>query len=121
MTSALYRSVGRGAAPLMAAYVSNHYLSFRSGTADCEAPPVINKAGMKADADGDYYSMFPRRQLWQPRYPYPLWDRDWDGREPPVSVDKEADRQHARLLRKSGVTRHIILIRHGQYDENSKV
>jgi len=31
------------------------------------------------------------------------------------------DAQRERYIRKKGVTRHIILIRHGQYDETYKV
>ena len=33
----------------------------------------------------------------------------------------EEAKQRERLVRKEGVTRHVILIRHGQYDETSKV
>jgi hypothetical protein len=93
------------------------------------------RAGMKDDEAGDFHGLFPRRQLWQPRVPYPLWDRNWDGRDgddyggggggfvPSTgnSYSKEADRERARFVRKHGVTRHIILVRHGQYDEDEKV
>ena len=34
--------------------------------------------------------------------------------------DKDKDRENARYVRKHGVTRHIILIRHGQYDEQHR-
>ena len=76
--------------------------------------------------------MFPRRQLWRPALEYPLWDYNWDGRQPtPIGrVDVEeggddsrlmAEARRERLIRKEGVTRHIILVRHGQYDETYKV
>lgn len=82
-----------------------------------------------------YHGLFPRRQLWRPRLEYPLWDHDWDGRRPPPittqvgegEVKNENDpqpmteAQRDRYIRKKGVTKHIILIRHGQYDETSKV
>jgi hypothetical protein len=83
--------------------------------------PVFTEAGMRADAEGDYYGHFPKRQLWQPKVEYPLWDNNWDGRELPSTGVKEDDRQRARHIRKTGVTRHVILIRHGQYDETHKV
>jgi hypothetical protein len=83
--------------------------------------PVFTGVGMRADAEGDYYGFFPKRQLWQPKVEYPLWDNNWDGRELPSTGVKEEDRQRARHIRKTGVTRHVILIRHGQYDETHKV
>jgi hypothetical protein len=81
----------------------------------------VFKEGMRPHAQGDYHGLFPKRQLWQPKLEYPLWDNDWDGREPRTTGDKEEDRNRTRKIRKTGVTRHIILIRHGQYDETHKV
>lgn len=75
---------------------------------------------MIPDAKGDFHRLFPKRQLWQPRVEYPLWDNNWDGLHPPSTGDDEADRHRMRVVRKEGVTRHIILIRHGQYDEREK-
>jgi len=49
----------------------------------------------------DWYS--PKSQTHKPKRPYPWWDDDWDL--------KQNDGKG------NGVTRHIILIRHGQYDE----
>lgn len=76
--------------------------------------------GMKSDAQGDFHHLFPRRQLWQPKVEYPLWDPDWDGRQPPITGNTEEDHRRMRQIRKQGVTRHIILVRHGQYDEGPK-
>lgn len=76
---------------------------------------------MRPDEEGDYYGLFPKRQLWQPNLEYPLWDSNWDGKEPPSTGDDDEDRRQMRKIRKNGVTRHIILIRHGQYDERFKV
>ena len=79
-----------------------------------------------------YHGLFPRRQLWRPRLEYPLWDYNWDGRRPAPITQVEggegietsqlmSEAQRERYIRKKGVTRHIILIRHGQYDETHKV
>jgi len=74
-------------------------------------------SGMQRDEPGVFHDLFPKRQLWQPKKPYPLWDDNWDGKKIKLSGDKEADKDRMRKIRKEGVTRHIILIRHGQYDE----
>jgi hypothetical protein len=58
-----------------------------------------------------------KRQLFQPKIPYPLWDYDWDGRMvPETTLEAQSKGVKAR-----GKTRHVILIRHGQYDETHKV
>eukprot|EP00525_Craspedostauros_australis_P002385 CAMPEP_0198132610 /NCGR_PEP_ID=MMETSP1442-20131203/58688_1 /TAXON_ID= /ORGANISM="Craspedostauros australis, Strain CCMP3328" /LENGTH=302 /DNA_ID=CAMNT_0043793655 /DNA_START=16 /DNA_END=921 /DNA_ORIENTATION=- len=76
--------------------------------------------GMMPDAKGDFGRLFPKRQLWQPRVKYPLWDDNWDGKKPELTGDSEQNRQRMRKIRKEGVTRHIILVRHGQYEEDHK-
>jgi serine/threonine-protein phosphatase PGAM5 len=76
--------------------------------------------GMNRKAEGDFHHLFPRRQLWQPKVEYPLWDNNWDGRHPSFSPgvdDPDEHRRRMRTLRHTGVTRHIILVRHGQYQE----
>jgi serine/threonine-protein phosphatase PGAM5 len=78
------------------------------------------KFGMFAEESGDFRNLFPKRQLWQPSSPYPLWDKDWDSRNPTPSGDDDVDRRKMRKLRKEGVTRHVILVRHGQYDETEQ-
>jgi serine/threonine-protein phosphatase PGAM5 len=83
-------------------------------------------AGVRSDEKGDFHGLFPKRQLFQPRLEYPLWDNDWDDYRPDAKMEvvfdsEEERRQHFRHLRKNGITRHIILIRHGQYEENHKV
>lgn len=79
------------------------------------------KEGMQPDLEGDFAGLFPLRQLWVPRLSYPLWDTNWDGRQQEATGDREKDHQMQRQIRKHGVTRHIILVRHGQYDETFKV
>ena len=76
---------------------------------------------MDASEKGDFYNLFPRRQLWKPKVEYPLWDPNWDGLEPISTGNKDEDRHRKRQLRKEGVTKHIILIRHGQYTETEKL
>lgn len=63
-----------------------------------------------------YHGMFPKRQLWRPKYEYPLWDPDWDHKH-----NDDLSSEEKRNLRIKGVTRHIILVRHGQYDESYRV
>ena len=86
------------------------------------------KGGMWGEEeDGSFHGLFPRRQLWRPHLEYPLWHADWDGRQPlPVESDDKDESvrltaQRDRQIRKNGVTKHIILIRHGQYDETCTV
>lgn len=67
-----------------------------------------------------YHDMFPLRQLYKPKVEYPLWDSDWDNRKPVSTGDKKQDYDRMKHIRNHGVTRHIILIRHGQYDETYK-
>lgn len=84
---------------------------------------MVGGGGTEGGRGEDYfYGLFPKRQLWQPKpgLPYPMWDDDWDGRLPASTGDGEEDRRRSRQLRKEGVTRHIILIRHGQYDETPR-
>jgi serine/threonine-protein phosphatase PGAM5 len=76
--------------------------------------------GFQPNARGDFHKLFPKRQLFQPRVEYPLWDENWDGRHPESTGNPDEDRKRARYVRKEGVTRHIILVRHGQYDETEK-
>ena len=68
-----------------------------------------------------FHGLFPKRQLWSPKVEYPLWDYDWDNRREEETGDDVKDRERSKFVRKNGVTRHIILIRHGQYDERHKV
>jgi hypothetical protein len=58
-----------------------------------------------------------KRQLWRPKLPYPAWDYDWDGHMVP---DTTLEAQ-AKGVKVRGKTRHIILIRHGQYHETHMV
>lgn len=104
------------------------------GATDQDAPPISGSQEGKEDysattktapstyktsskiQDEWYHGMFPKRQLWRPKYEYPLWDPDWDHKHNDALSSEEK-----RNLRVKGVTRHIILIRHGQYDESYRV
>jgi len=69
----------------------------------------------KASNNKSFHGLFPERQLWKSKMAHPaLWDANWDDLKPSGDVDQ-------RKIRKEGVTRHIILIRHGQYDETHRV
>jgi serine/threonine-protein phosphatase PGAM5 len=110
-------------------FSSSSFFSNRSTkTTSCDANAASNPlqngvkaAGMDSSEKGDFHGLFPRRQLWKPKVEYPLWDADWDGLDPISTGDKEEDRRRKRKLRKEGVTRHVILIRHGQYTEQEKL
>ena len=56
------------------------------------------------------------RQLFQPRLPYPAWDYNWDGKETP-ETSLEGVRQGLNR-QVHGKIRHVILVRHGQYEES---
>ena len=80
-------------------------------------PSPIDNNGAKIEepkAEVEFYhgSIFPKKVIREPKVPYPLWDENWDGLKP-----ENATREQKRELRRNGVTRHIILVRHGQYVE----
>jgi len=59
---------------------------------------------------------FPLSQKFSPRVPFPQWDKDWD--EDRVEEIRSHSGEKASVVN-NNVTKHIILIRHGQYDESS--
>lgn len=68
-----------------------------------------------------FYGQCLARQLHRPKIPYPAWDYDWDHRETELTSQEALSGQSQFAKSKSlGKTRHIILIRHGQYDERYK-
>mmetsp|Transcript_10063 Transcript_10063/g.14226 ORF Transcript_10063/g.14226 Transcript_10063/m.14226 type:complete len:213 (+) Transcript_10063:103-741(+) len=72
--------------------------------------------GNKSESNRDFfYNYFPLNQLWQPERLYPAWDKNWDKRQPPKTDQSNHDDDDDDD--DNGVTRHIILVRHGQYDE----
>lgn len=124
-----WRAACRTGTPVAAAFVSQYQYNF--GTEEKVASRCDeghhqhhhhqhHEAGMRPDEEDDFHGLFPKRQLFQPKVRYPLWDRNWDGREPSSTGDKDYDREKMRRIRKNGITRHVILIRHGQYDESYK-
>jgi hypothetical protein len=92
-------------------------------TALCDAAAVETARQEQQPKESEeplFNGQFPARQLFIPSKPYPLWDENWDGRELRITTDSSQPLENKELLRyirKYGVTRHIILIRHGQYDE----
>ena len=56
--------------------------------------------------------------MFQPKLPYPAWNYNWDGRMVPGKTDLDGHKTgEAKTVK--GKTRHIILVRHGQYVETS--
>jgi len=82
----------------------------------------LTKAGMHGEGDEHslFHNLFPKRQLWKPSLEYPMWDENWDERALEHEGSNDDARKLEQKIRREGVTRHIILIRHGQYDETHK-
>ena len=109
----------RPAAARLMASAARARCSGRSATASAAAATAaaggsLLLAGSTAAADcegaggGEYtFNGFTPRQ---PKVPYPGWDVDWDGRKPEPRAEGEPKPV-------AGPSRHLILIRHGQYDE----
>ena len=55
-----------------------------------------------------------KRHLYTPKVPYPLWDYNWDGK---MTDDTSLQGQLEGKGDVFGTIRHIILVRHGQYEE----
>jgi serine/threonine-protein phosphatase PGAM5 len=62
-----------------------------------------------------------QRQIRTPKIQYPAWDYNWDGnmtsKTTPECVSTAEGLRESKV---AGKTRHIILVRHGQYDETYK-
>lgn len=74
-----------------------------------------------------YYGQCLERQVYKPQLPYPAWHYNWDGRDPTetstkVSSDEECNNRDGNDDNRLTIvekTRHILLIRHGQYVEQA--
>jgi serine/threonine-protein phosphatase PGAM5 len=104
--------LGRYAMPGAAAVVAQLSLPRRRPRCEAAGAPVAAAAEplpVNAKVEGKVRKERPA--YFDPIVPYPEWDGNWDGR------------LHLRQKSKDGPpapTRHIILVRHGQYDESSK-
>ena len=67
----------------------------------------------RAESDEEYAKSFAPGTNNYPQLTYGTWEANWDGRAPPKAAPDELK----KALRRAP-TRHIILIRHGQYDLN---
>lgn len=68
--------------------------------------------GVGATADGPlFYGECFESQLHKPKLPYPAWDYNWDGRN---GIVTDSDVTSGNVS-----TRHILLVRHGQYVQGS--
>lgn len=71
--------------------------------------------------DATYFEGCLKRQIRTPKIPYPAWNYNWDGNMTPVSsLESVSTDEGLRESKAKGKTRHIILVRHGQYDETFK-
>eukprot|EP00527_Entomoneis_sp_CCMP2396_P000807 CAMPEP_0198137338 /NCGR_PEP_ID=MMETSP1443-20131203/855_1 /TAXON_ID=186043 /ORGANISM="Entomoneis sp., Strain CCMP2396" /LENGTH=346 /DNA_ID=CAMNT_0043798741 /DNA_START=15 /DNA_END=1055 /DNA_ORIENTATION=+ len=139
----VWRVASRTSLPVAAAFATSQLSNGNSRSSRCDSSPylapsvdasvpligtdattakqgAVKKAGFQSDAKGSFKDLFPLRQKFEPKFEYPLWDHNWDDQMPPSTGSDEEDRRRMRNIRKSGVTRHIILVRHGQYDETHK-
>ena len=105
------RVLGRRALPLSSAVAGLGFVFCGSqAVAQCDYVPGSAKNPDHDNSVETFYN-FPLSQLFVPSKPYPLWDSNWDFRQKSPSDESN--------FAPSDVTRHIILIRHGQYDESS--
>jgi serine/threonine-protein phosphatase PGAM5 len=103
------------------------------------APSSPNK---KKDDDELFEGQCLKRQMHKPALPYPAWDYNWDGRMTPgttleafrngtqtiasLEPDQESSEEGNNLDskpkrgRRKKKSRHIILVRHGQYEEKAE-
>jgi serine/threonine-protein phosphatase PGAM5 len=92
-------------------------------TTKCDSSAPFNPDGSPGQEEireeKMYANLFPQKLLYVPRVEYPQWDPNWDERNSSHSLDPNKNLQSKPKSSNSGVTRHIILIRHGQYDETS--
>ena len=108
---------GIGTARVSKGVSVQHFQAYHSRS----PPPPPRRSGQEgidtesADDAELYHGLFPTRQLFHPTMEYPLWNYNWDGRRPPVTGDAAADKKRDRHIRKTGVTRHVILVRHGTF------
>ena len=103
-----------------------------SGSGDAHIPTDDGSMEMIATGDDDngeedtidYSELFHGqcliRQMHIPALPYPAWDYNWDG----LMTDDTSLEGHrtgkASMANTYNKTRHIILVRHGQYNENPR-
>lgn len=90
-----------------------------ASTTRMEAAPAQNVTTQQpektAKDDRLFYGQCLERQVYKPRLPYPAWNKNWDGRHYSTASDYETTPRPAN----AGKTRHILLIRHGQYEQRS--
>lgn len=76
-----------------------------------QGPPLDNQTM--------FYGQCLQRQLYKPQVPYPAWDYNWDGKmlHDWSTLEVLSTPEGLRQSSTTGTTRHIILVRHGQYEE----
>ena len=69
------------------------------------------------DTEPSFHGQCLQRQVRCPSLPYPAWDFNWDGKMSKNTTPSHlSNSKNFRESRENGVTRHILLIRHGQYN-----
>lgn len=83
----------------------------------------------ESDNDELFHGQCLKRQMHIPVVPYPLWDYNWDGKmtdDTSLEAFREGRNSGSSSKQKEGEkssrkkkSRHLLLVRHGQYDERS--
>jgi len=100
-----------------------------SSPSDSKCDPSSTTATKSIEDDDDeeeelFENQCLKRQMYIPKYPYPAWDYNWDGRETPeISLEghKQGLQKNVMDKKNKNKTRHIILVRHGQYYDDESV
>jgi len=90
------------------ALVMKPVLCLEADTASKEVPKAASTSKAKSKAADDWWAIpthcSDMSYMWQRE-----WNNDWDGRAPPVGFD----------VKTTGRVRHLLFIRHGQYELDS--
>jgi serine/threonine-protein phosphatase PGAM5 len=88
---------------------------------DQPSKPMDRKEDTNSKGDTTLFEGCLQRQIRTPQIPYPAWDYNWDDKMTSISSPESVSTaQGLRESKAQGKTRHIILVRHGQYDETHK-
>ncbi len=100
---------------LLSLSMAHQQLTFLESTKSEERQAKEENSSSENDQDL-FENQCLTRQLYRPKIPYPAWDYNWDGNE--TTETSLAGIRQGLDQQVKGKSRHIILVRHGQYDES---